>query len=126
MRSKQTGVTLIGWLILLTPMALCVYVGIRLTPVYLNYMKVARTLEAVKTEFKGSDPGSQQILSKSIEKNLNIQSVDYPNYKDIKITRNGKSWVINASYDDQAPLFSNVFILVSFDKTVTLGSESGE
>jgi hypothetical protein len=126
MRSKQTGVTLIGWIILLTPMAVCGYVGIRLTPVYLNYMKVARTLESVKTEFKGTDAGSQQVLRTSVEKNLNIESVDYPDIKDIKITRDGKSWVINASYDDQAPLFSNIFILVTFDKTVTLGGGSNE
>ena len=126
MRSKQTGVTLIGWLILLTPMALCGYVGVRLTPVYLNYMKVARTLESVKTEFKGSDAGSQLAVRAAVEKNLNIESVDYPDIKDIKITRDGKSWVINASYDDQAPLFSNIFILVSFDKSVTLGGGSNE
>ena len=126
MRSKQTGVTLIGWIILLTPMALCGYVGIRLAPVYLNYMKVARTLESVKTEFKGSDPGGQQVVRTAVEKNLNIESVDYPDIKDIKITRDGKSWVVNASYDDQAPLFSNIFILVTFDKTVTLGGGSNE
>jgi hypothetical protein len=126
MRSKQTGVTFIGWIILLTPMALCGYVGIRLAPVYLNYMKVARTLESVKTEFKGTDAGSQQVLRTAIEKNLNIESVDYPDVKDIKITRDGKSWAINASYDDQAPLFSNIFILVTFDKTVTLGGGSNE
>ena len=126
MRSKQTGVTLIGWIILLTPMALCGYVGIRLAPVYLNYMKVARSLESVKTEFKGNDAGSQQAIRTSVEKNLNIESIDYPDIKDIKITRDGKSWVINASYDDQAPLFSNIFILVTFDKTVTLGGGSNE
>jgi hypothetical protein len=126
MRSKQTGVTFIGWIILLTPMALCGYVGIRLAPVYLNYMKVARTLESAKSELKGGDPGSQQVIRTSIEKNLNIESVDYPDIKDIKITRDGKSWVINASYDDQAPLFSNIFILVTFDKTVTLGGGSNE
>jgi hypothetical protein len=126
MRSKQTGVTLIGWLILLTPMALCGYIGIRLAPVYLNYMKVSRTLESVKKEYKGSDAGSQQELRNSIVRNLNIESVDYPDSKDIKITRDGKSWVISASYDDQAPLFSNISILVAFDKSVTLGGGSNE
>jgi hypothetical protein len=126
MRSKQTGVTLIGWIILLTPIAICGYEGIRLAPVYLNYMKVVRTLELVKTELKDGGAGSVQDVRKSVEKQLNIESVDYPDIKDIKITRNGKSWVINASYDDQAPLFQNIFILVTFDKTVTIGSESGE
>jgi hypothetical protein len=126
MRSKQAGITLIGWIILLIPVAICGYAGIRLTPVYLNYMKVARSLEQVKTEFKGgSDPGNVGDIRTAIEKHLNIESVDYPDIKDIKITRDGKSWVAQAAYDDQAPLFSNVFILVSFDKTVTIGGGGG-
>jgi Domain of unknown function (DUF4845) len=122
MRSKQTGVTFIGWVILLIPVAICVYAGIRLTPVYLNYMKVARSLEQVKSEFKGGDAASASTIRTSLEKHLNIESVDFPDIKDIKITRDGKTWVISAAYDDQAPLFSNVFILVTFDKSVTLGS----
>jgi hypothetical protein len=122
MRSKQTGVTLIGWIILLTPMAICAYAGIRLAPVYLNYMKVARTLEQVKSEFKGGDAGNQAMIRTALEKHLNIESVDFPDVKDLRITRDGKAWVVNAAYDDQAPLFSNIFILVTFDKTVTLGS----
>jgi hypothetical protein len=126
MRTKQRGVTLIGWIVLLIPMALVFYVGIRLTPVYLNYMKVSRTLEQVKSEFKGaSDATSLAPLRASIEKHLNVESVDYPTVKDIKITRDGRAWVVEAAYDDQAPLFDNIFILVTFDKTVTLGS-SGE
>jgi len=121
MRSKQAGVTFIGWVILLVPVAICVYAGIRLTPVYLNYMKVARTLEQGKIEFKGGGAGSVETIRPAVEKQLNIESVDYPDVKDIKITRDGKSWTVSAAYDDQAPLFSNIFILVTFDKSVTLG-----
>ena len=122
MRSKQTGVTLIGWIILLIPIGICVYAGIRLAPVYLNYMKVARTLEQVRSEFKGGDAGNASAIRLALEKHLNIESVDYPDVKDIKIARVGTSWVVSTSYDDQAPLFANVSILVSFDKSVTLAS----
>lgn len=121
MRSKQAGVTLIGWIILLIPVAICGYAGIRLAPIYLNYMKVARTLEQIKADFKGGDAGSMNILRTALEKRLDIEQVDYPAAKDIKITRNGKAWELEAAYDDQAPLFSNVFILVTFDKSVILG-----
>ena len=126
MRSRQAGITFIGWIILLIPVGLCVYVGIRLTPVYLNYMKVARTLEQVKSEFKGGDAGNATAIRTAVEKHLNIESVDYPDIKDIKITREGKSWIVSAAYDDQAPLFSNIFILVTFDKSVTLGGGANE
>ncbi len=125
MRSKQTGVTLIGWIILLIPMAIVAYAGIRLAPVYLNYMKVARTLEQVKSEFKGGDAANAATIRTAVEKHLNTESVDYPDVKDIKIVRDGKTWVVSASYDDQAPLFANMFILVTFDKSVTLGGGGG-
>jgi hypothetical protein len=126
MRSKQTGVTFIGWIILLIPVAICGYAGIRIAPVYLNYMKVARTLEQVKSEFKGGDTGSAASIRTAVEKHLNIESVDFPDIKDIKITRDGKSWIVSAAYDDQAPLFSNIFILVTFDKSVTLGGGAND
>lgn len=120
MRSKQTGITFIGWIILLVPLAICAYAGLRLAPIYLNYMKVARTLEQVKSEFKG-DAGNAAAIRLSIEKHLNIESVDYPDIKDIKIARDGRGWMVSASYDDQAPLFANMFILVTFDKQVSFG-----
>jgi hypothetical protein len=120
MRSKQTGVTLIGWIILLVPFAIVGYSGVRVMPLYLNYMKVARCLEQVKNDFKG-DPGSAALLRTALEKHLNVESVDYPDVKDIKITRgDSRSWLLEAAYDDQAPLFQNLFIMVSFDKSVTL------
>ena len=126
MRSKQTGITFIGWIVLLAPMAVCIYAGVRLTPIYLNYMKVAKVLEQVKTELKGGGNASQDQVRRSLGDRLNIEGVEFPDVKDLKVTRQGKSWVIEAVYDDQTPMFSNVFITVSFDKTVTVGSESGE
>jgi hypothetical protein len=127
MRSKQAGVTLIGWIILLAPVAICLYAGIRLAPVYLNYMKVARTLELVKNEFKSGDPGGAAAIHKSLERHLvEIESVDYPDVKDIKVTHADRGWTVSVAYDDQAPLFANVFILVTFDKSVTFGGGASD
>lgn len=125
MHAKQRGVTLIGWVVLLIPMAIVIYAGIRLAPVYLNYMKVARSLEEIRSEVHGNDASGMAMIRASLERHFDVQSIDYPTVKDIKVTRDGHAWVVEAAYDDQAPLFSNVFILVSFDKSVTIGS-SGE
>ena len=37
---KQRGVTMIGWIFLLVPVAIVLYAGIRVGPEYLNYYKV--------------------------------------------------------------------------------------
>ena len=126
MRSKQAGVTFIGWILLFIPVAICGYSGLRLAPVYLNYMKVSKTLEQLKTEIKGTDAGNATVIRNTIQRHFDIENVSYPESKDIKVTRAGRDWVVSAAYDDQAPLFANMFILVTFDKSVTLGSGASD
>jgi hypothetical protein len=123
MRFRQRGVTFIGWLFLLTPLALVGYAGVRLAPVYLNYMKVVRALSLVASDAGGNaDPRS---IRATIDKHFEIDMVDYPASKDIKVTRNGSGWDVEASYDDEAPLFANISLHVVFDKTVHAGGGGG-
>jgi Domain of unknown function (DUF4845) len=121
MLKRQRGVTLIGWLFLLLPLAVVGYAGLRLTPLYLNYMKVARALNQVTVDFKDAGGATPQAIRGTLEKHFEVNSVDYPNVKDIKVTRDGRAWVVEAAYDDQAPLFANLAILVAFDKSVRIG-----
>jgi hypothetical protein len=124
MRNRQRGVTAIGWLFLLTPIAIVGYAGIRLAPLYLNYMKVTRALDQVATDLKegGGDP---QGIRTAVDKHFEIDMVEYPTTKDMKITRDGAGWVVQMAYDDEAPLFSNISLHVTFDKTVHTGGAGG-
>jgi Domain of unknown function (DUF4845) len=119
MRNRQTGVTALGWLFLLMPIAIVVYAGIRLAPVYLNYLKVVRALESTASEMKASTADAQAIRT-SIDRHFEIDMVDFPTVQDMKITREGGSWVIESAYDDEAPLFGNISLHVVFDKKVTV------
>jgi hypothetical protein len=118
MRSRQRGVTAIGWLFLLLPVALVGYAGIRLAPVYLNYMKVARALEQTASDYQNDQSVTQQLLRNSLEKRLDVEGVSYPQLKDIIVKREGRAWVLQAAYEDVAPLFANVSLLVNFDRKV--------
>jgi hypothetical protein len=119
MRKHQRGITTVGWLILLIPVAIVFYAGIRLAPVYLNYLKVTHSLQQVAGEVDASTATADGIRS-SLGRHFDIDSIDYPDLKDIKIARVDNVWTLEANYDEQAPLFANIAILVSFDKTVSL------
>ena len=123
MRKRQKGVTFIGWLFLLTPVAIVVYAGIRLAPIYLNYMKVVKAMDQAGNELKagGVNPTS---IKNTIDKHFEIDMVDYPTTKDMKITKEGGSWVVESTYDDDAPLLGNVSLHVTFDKVVKIGGGS--
>ena len=120
MRNRQLGVTFIGWLFLLTPLAVVIYAGIRLAPVYLNYMKVVKAMEGTVGELKAGGVSPQSIRT-AIDKHFEIDMVEYPTTKDMKITKDGASWIVESQYDDDAPLFANLSLHVTFDKKVKIG-----
>ena len=119
MRNRQTGVTALGWLILLTPFAIMVYGGIRLMPIYLNYMKVAKAMDPTAKEVTGQI--SATTIRNALDRHFEIDMVEYPATKDMKITRDEGGWVLECAYDDEAPFFGNVSLHVVFDKKVKLG-----
>lgn len=120
-RNKQSGVTFIGWVILLTPMALVLYAGIRALPVYLNYLKVVKTLEGTKRSLAGGANASS--IKNEIDRHFEIDMVNYPDSKDFKITHDAGAWVVEAAYDDEAPLFDGISLHFVFDKIVRIGAE---
>ena len=125
MRNRQQGVTALGWLVLLTPFAIVGYAGIRLAPLYLNYLKVVRAIENAASSAKSGAADSTAIRT-AIDRHFEIDMVEYPTIKDIQIRRDGRAWVIEAKYDDDAPLFANVSLHVTFDKIVRSGGGSGD
>ena len=124
MRNRQQGVTAIGWLVLLTPFAIVGYAGIRLAPLYLNYMKVVRAIDNAASTAKGG-AGDATAIRTAIDRHFEIDMVEFPTIKDIQVRREGGAWVIEAKYEDEAPLFGNVSLHVMFDKTVRSGGGSG-
>ncbi len=116
MRTRQRGVTFIGWLFLLIPIAMVGYAGIRLTPEFLNHLKVVKAIEQTAEEFKGEDSISPQRVRNSLEKRFDIDTIYDPQARDVAVRRDGTSWVIEADYEKLVPLFANVSLLVQFNK----------
>jgi hypothetical protein len=119
MRHRERGVTFLGWIVILIPVGMVLYAGIRLTPIYLEYMKIARTLEQVREEHSG-DALEPRALRGAIERRFDIESVTILKKDDIKITKQGSGYVIEADYYDTVPFIANVSLMVEFKKAVTL------
>ena len=117
MGNRQQGMTFIGLLCVLALAGVVVYAGIRLAPLYLNYMKVAKAMDAVAAEAKGDnpDPGALRAL---IDRHFTIDDPTGVNIKDIEITKDEGGVQMHIAYDDSAPYVANVSLTVHFEKTV--------
>ena len=119
-RHSQRGVTFLGWLILLIPVAIVVYAGIRLTPIYLNYMRVAKSLDRLAQQQQDDGTTTAASLRAALDRSFDIETIEYPTTKDIDIHRDGDHWIAIADYQDMAPLFGNLSLQVQFHKEVDL------
>lgn len=122
MQHRQRGMTFLGIIVLVIVVGAWVYSGIRLVPKYLEYMRVAATLEKVRDEYD-SNPGTTDfMLRKAVERHFDIEMVEIISSNDIEIRKESGTFYMRAAYEDTVPLVSNVSFLLQFDKTVEVAA----
>jgi hypothetical protein len=117
MRSRQRGATFIGIVVIVAILGFAVYAGIRLVPIYLEYMAVARALEETAKEHSGG-PTTPTQLRNSLDRRWTIETIDSVQPPDIEIKKAGAGWTMRAWYRAEAPFIGNVSLVAEFDKTV--------
>jgi len=114
---KQRGVTTIGWIFLLVPLAVVIYAGIRITPEYLNYYKVVTAMKETATQLRSDETLSAPTIKTSLSKRFDIGYIDEPSIDEIKIAKVDGGWSMTADYEKTVPMFGNVYITLAFDKS---------
>ena len=117
LRRNQRGMTFVGMLCILALVGMIGYAGLRLVPLYLNYMKVARSMDVTAAEFKGENP-DQAGIRRSLEKHWQIEDISGVEAKEVEIVKDDNGLSLHVAYDDAAPYIQNVSLAVHFDKTV--------
>jgi hypothetical protein len=117
---KQRGVTFIGWVFLLTPMAIVLYAGIRVGPEYLNYYKVVKALNSCATKLKSDEALNATSITKAIGREFSVGYVDSPTAKEIIVTKEDAGWTMTAEYEKTVPMFGNLYLTMSFNKSVAI------
>jgi hypothetical protein len=120
MMRRQRGVTMIGWICLLVPVALCLYAGIRVTPEYLNYYKLVKAMKDTASQFKNDDTVAAARIYSSLAGRFDSGYIDHPAVKEILIRKGENGWSMTADYEVTAPMFGNLHLLMAFKSTVDI------
>jgi Domain of unknown function (DUF4845) len=120
MTRRQRGVTTIGWIFLLVPVALVFYAGIRIGPEYLNYYKVMTALKETATKLKSDETLTAKSIYYAIEKRFDTGYIDSPKPEEIEITKGENGWEMTADYEPTVPFMGNLYLTMQFNKTVVI------
>jgi hypothetical protein len=116
---RERGMTMLGLVILIAFVGMFAFAGIRLTPVYLNYMKVLGVINGVHDEFDGTNPSRSAIRS-SIARRFDVESVSQIEARQVTVTTVDSGFEVRAKYNHVAPFIANVSFMVEFDKAVVV------
>ena len=86
MRQRERGATFLGIVIILLILGTALYAGIRLVPVYLEYTKVARSLEQVRDEHAAIDT-NPALIRRSLERRWDVEDINSIGWKEIDIAK---------------------------------------
>jgi hypothetical protein len=91
--------------------------ALRLVPVYLEYMEVARAMNQVRDEHAAIQTSAQMIRN-SLERRWDVEDIKGLSWKDVEIKKTNEGFEVRSEYAVEQPFISNLFLLVKFDKTV--------
>lgn len=120
MLARQRGATFIGMVVIVAIIGFGLYAAMRLTPLYMEYLEVARALEQTAKEHQGEGV-SPQTLRTALDRRWTIEDIKSIDTKDIEIIKKRNGYTMRAYYRAEAPFIGNVSLVVDFDKTVDVG-----
>lgn len=118
-RSRQRGMTAIGWLIVLGLIGFFTLLVLRLAPLYLNNYKIVGSLQSLKEEPLISQKPILEIKQLLLRR-FDINSVDYATKDDVAIEMKQGRLTVRVKYEVRTPILGNVDAVVRFDDSIEI------
>ena len=117
---QQQGMSAYQILLLAIVFLFVVFTGIKLFPIYGEYMSVASSMKRVQ-EGNIDDPGSPRALQRELQRHFRINSVNNVETENIHISPQGDGFLMRVSYEVRTEWIGNIDLVVSFDNEVMIG-----
>ncbi len=122
--SRQKGMTLIGFAVIFVVVGFFLLLGLKLVPVYLDHMKVKSSLDGLKSE-SGLAEKSASEIKKMLQKRWDINSISDMTAEDaVYIEKKNGILTIEVVYEVEKPVLGNMYALMKFDDSITLGNSN--
>lgn len=119
MRNRQRGITLISLVIIVAFVASYGFAVLKITPFYLEQIKVNRVLNDVEANLGGSGATVVQIRD-ALDKRLDIEMIRDLKSRDFKIKKSAAGYSVQAAFERRASYFGNLYLVVTFDRTIEI------
>lgn len=118
-RRRQSGITVIGFLILAAIFGAIGLAVLKIVPLYLEKMRITRVLDDVRTEMTAGT-NSIQSIRLALNARFYVENLTIP-ANEILIAREGEGYTVRVVREARAPFVADLSFVVDIDQQVEIG-----
>lgn len=126
MRSKQRGITLLGFIIILAIAGIFAYIGMKLVPMYTEFFSVKSAMKDLASQPGVVDYEPSKIKDLFFRKLYISYSDDNIKPENIKLTRQDGGWKMEVNYEVRKPMIANLDVVGRFNRTEILARKGAD
>ncbi|HZH44366.1 MAG TPA: DUF4845 domain-containing protein [Lysobacter sp.] len=125
MKRSQSGMTLLGFLMVLAVLGVFAYLGMKVVPMYIEYFAVKDAAEGIAHE---ADPSSLDAtkIENLFFRRLDVSYADNVKPENVSIVRKEAGFVLTVDYEVRRPLIANLDVVGHFQYTKELKRGGGD
>jgi Tfp pilus assembly major pilin PilA len=116
-RTWQRGLSMIGFLFVAVVVVVCVMIGFRVAPAYIEYYSVKQALQDSLADAK--DLNSAIEIRKAFQRHADAGYIESVTERDVDIVKNKNEVTASATWTRKLPLVGNASLLLDFEATAT-------
>ena len=118
---KQNGMTLIGFIIVLSLVLFLSFIGMKIAPIYFEYYSVVSAMNGVASERGSARLSPFDVRAKVLNRLYLSYSAENVKEQNIKLVRrNGVH--LRIAYEVRKPVIGNLDVIATFDRSVRLAN----
>ncbi len=117
MRRTQKGLSIIGFLLVAAVLVIFAMVGFRVTPAYIEYYSVQKSLQKALDDTK--DVGSAREVQKAFQKYADTGYIDSVSGNDVEVSKNANEVTASVSWTRKLHMVGNASIFLEFDASAS-------
>jgi hypothetical protein len=119
---KQKGLTLIGFVIVLSMVIFVAFIGMKIGPIYMEYYSVVSAMNGVASERGSANLSPFDVRVKVLNRLYVSYSAENVHDQHIKLTRSSNGVNLRVAYEVRKPVIGNLDVVAKFDRTVRLAN----
>jgi hypothetical protein len=122
MRHRQSGMSAIGMLVIVTMLGFFAMCAMRMIPPYMEYLTVKKIVAETATDF---DAGERTVpdVRRKIANLFNTNQIYALSPRDVKVYRKKGKTYIDAGYEVRTPVFGRIEAVMNFDDLIYVVGE---